>query len=226
MASTARRTLGANEGPINPNTMPIVKRLKFDLDGTGEITLVPIKVNTAGVFSADLPMLVKSATHRVVSDVATLAEALEQVNSIITAYQALQRTEQQVILIHFRREPVPFLNEGIGLSLNYVVANKHVFGKQISYRIMRLLPDGTWEEMVNSVPTHRWKGPVNEGVVGGESLELGFTPERYQTLTDLNERLNALAGKLEQFCSTETGFLQLVTSTSLLVAEAPSPNRP
>lgn len=200
--------------------MPIVKRLKYDLDGTGEITVIPIKVNTAGLFSADLPMPVKSATLQVVSNVSTLADALKQVENIITAYQQLQRTEKQIILINFSREPVPFLNSGIGLSLNYVVANKHVFGRQIYYRIMQHLPDGTWQEQVNTVPTHRWNRAINEGVIGGESLEIEFTPERYQTLADLHERLEQLSQKLETFCSTEALFLQLVASTSFLLADA------
>ena len=201
--------------------MPVVKRLKIDFDGNGEETVVTIKVNTAGEFSADIPMHVKAATHMVVSTASTLFGAIEEIQAITKAYKDLQRTQKQVILINFRREPVPFLNSGIGLSLNYAVANKMVFGKNIQYRWMESRKAGEWYEPGNNLPysTSPFKDYHNEGVIGGKSLEIDFTPERYQTLVDLHQKLEVLAGKLAEFCGTEDLFLQLVAAGGNLLAE-------
>lgn len=191
--------------------MPVVKKLKFDINGDGEETIIKISINSKGKFSADVPLYVKSATYKVVSEIGTMDEAIALVNKIITEYQSFSRTEKWVILIEFRRERTPFINQGISMSLNYAIANKKQFGKQIDYALITKDMSGKYRESGSSIPTYRHSH--TEGVVGGETLELEYTEEKIKVIEDLSMRLELLCDKLSELCNSESQFMMLVANT-------------
>ena len=191
--------------------MPVVKKLKFDINGDGEENIIKISINSKGKFSADVPLYVKSATYKVVSEIGTMDEAIALVNKIITEYQSFSRTEKWVILIEFRRERTPFINQGISMSLNYAIANKKQFGKQIDYALITKDMSGKYRESGSSIPTYRHSH--TEGVVGGETLELEYTEEKIKVIEDLSMRLELLCDKLSELCNSESQFMMLVANT-------------
>ena len=191
--------------------MPIVKKLKFDIDGDGKETIIKVSINSSGKFSADVPLELKGATHKTVSEIETMNGAIERVWEIVREYQALSRTEKWVILIEFRRDNTPFLNEGISMSLNYAIANKKQFGKQVEYCLVRKDMSGEFVEVGNYLPTHKFSQTV--GVIGGETLELEYTEEKLKTIEDLSGKLNLLCQKLSELCNSENQFMMLVSNT-------------
>ncbi len=193
--------------------MPVVKKLKFDIDGDGVETIIKISINSKGKFSADVPLYVKSATYKVVCDIETMDEAIELVNKIISEYQSLSRTEKWVILIEFRREKTPFLNQGISMSLNYAIANKKQFGKHVEYCLIDKDMNGEYREVGNNLSTSKFSSIINEGVIGGESLELEYTEEKIKVIEDLSMRLELLCDKLSELCNSESQFMMLVFNT-------------
>lgn len=190
--------------------MPIVKKLKYDLDGDGVQTEIKVSINSKGEFSADVPMSLKSCTHKVVVGLATMHEAINLVNEIVEEYQQLKRTEKWVIIIEFKKDDQHFLNKGIGMKLNYLIANKKQFGKQVSYMLIDKVMDGEYREIGNYISSSRF---ANEGVVAGESLEIDYTEEKLKTIEDLHSKLELLCSKLSEICNNESQLMQLVGNT-------------
>ncbi len=195
--------------------MPIVKKLKFDLDGNGEETIVNIKLNSEGEFHADLPLHLKSAVGNVVSGCSTMHEAINLVNKFVTEYQDLKRTEKWVILIEFKRNHPPFINKGLSMSLNYAVAAKKQFGKKVEYVLVDKGMDDEFREIGNTFKTHRFSD--DEGVIGGESLEIDFTAEKLNTIIDLHTKLEFLCEKLSEVCNSEERLMELMSGTLKLL---------
>lgn len=187
--------------------MPVVKKLKFDLNGDGEQTEIKISINSKGEFSADIPMYVKASTHKTVTGLATMYEAINLVNEIVREYQQLKRTEKMIIIIEFKKDRQPFINSGVGMKLNYIIANKKEFGKQVNYKWIERDNNGNFREVGNYISTTRF---ANDGVVAGESLEIDYTEEIYKTIQDLHFKLENLCTKLSEICNNENQLMQLV----------------
>lgn len=151
------------------------------------------------------------------AEIETMNGAIERVYEIVREYQSLSRTEKWVILIEFRRENTPFLNEGVSMSLNYALANKKQFGEQIEYCLVRKDMSGKYVEIGNYLPTHKFSH--TEGVIGGESLELDYTEEKIKTLEDLSEKLNLLCQKLSELCNSENQFMMLVSNMTKMLGD-------
>lgn len=190
--------------------MPVVKRLKYDLDGDGIETVIKVSINSNGQFSADVPLHLKSCTHKVVCGLSTMHEAINLVDEIVTEYKQLKKTEKWVILIEFKRDRQPHLNNGVGMKLNYLIANKKQFGKQVSYALIDKGMNGKYREIGNSISTSRF---ANEGVVAGESLEIDFSEEKIKMIEDLHAKLELLCSKLSEICNNENQLMQLVGNT-------------
>jgi hypothetical protein len=190
--------------------MPIVKKLKYDLDGDGIQTEIKVSINSKGEFSADVPLYLKSCTHKVVSGLSTMYEAINLVDEIVKEYQQLKRTEKWVIIIEFKRDKQHFLNKGIGMKLNYLIANKKQFGRQVSYMLIDKDMNGNYREIGNSISSSRF---ANEGVVAGESLEIDYSEEKIKTIEDLHSKLEILCSKLSEICNNESQLMQLVGNT-------------
>jgi len=187
--------------------MPIIKKLKYDLDGDGIETVIKISIDSKGNFSADVPLHVKSCTRKCVVGLTSMGAAINLVDDIVREYQQAKRTEKWVILIEFKKHKQPFLNEGIGMKLNYLIANKHQFGKQIDYKVVDKDMNGNYREIGNHVSESSF---ANEGVVAGKSLEIDFTEEKLQTIKDLQSKLEFLCEKLSEICNSEEQFMSLV----------------
>ena len=195
--------------------MPVVKKLKFDIDGDGTITEIKISINRVGEFSADIPMYVKSATHSVVSGLPTMHEAINLVNDIIAEYQKCKEIEKWVILIEFKRDNTPFLNEGIAMRFNYLVALKTVFGKRVNYHLINKDMNGEWSVPGNHIETYRYSSS-DKGVIAGDSLELDLTEEKYASIKDLHDKLELLCDKLSEICNSETKLMELFDNSNKL----------
>lgn len=190
--------------------MPIVKKLKYDIDGNGLITEIRVSINSKGEFSADVPLYVKSCTHKTVTGLSTMYETINLVDEIVKEYQQLKRTEKWIILIEFKRTRQQFINKGIGMKLNYLIANKKQFGEQVSYMLIDKDINGNYTEVGNTISSSRF---ANEGVVAGESLEIDYSEEIIKTIEDLQEKLEILCDKLSEICNNENQFMQLVGET-------------
>lgn len=195
--------------------MPVVKKLKFDIDGDGTITEIKISINSVGEFSADVPMYVKSATHSVVVGLPTMHEAISLVNDIIAEYQKCKEIEKWVILIEFKRDNTPFINQGVSMRFNYLVALKTVFGKSVTYYLISKDMDGKWQVLGNRIETSRYSS-FDKGVIAGESLELDFTEEKYASIKDLHDKLELLCDKLSEICNSETKLMELFDNSNKL----------
>jgi hypothetical protein len=187
--------------------MPIVKKLKYDLEGTGVETEIKISINSKGEFSADVPMYVRAVTHKTVTGLATLNEAINLVKEIVREFQEAYRTEKMIIIIEFKKDKQPFINSGVCMKLNYIIANKKEFGKSVNYKFIEKDKQGNFREVGNYIPTSRF---ANNGVVAGESLEIDYTEEVYKTIEDLHFKLENLCSKLSEICNNENQLMQLV----------------
>lgn len=191
--------------------MPVVKKLKFDIDGDGIQTTIKVSINAEGKFYADVPLHVKMITQDAVSGCTSMKEAVDKVHHLIFEYQNAVETTSRVILIDFKRQRTPFLNEGISMSFNYIVANKVQLGKKITYKVLCKESDGKYRQPGNDVPTtSHWNG---EGVIAGKSLELEYTEERMQTIEYIHENLEVLCQKLYLICNSENTFVEFINST-------------
>lgn len=192
--------------------MPIVKKIKYDLEGNGVETVIKVSINSKGEFSADVPLHITSCTQKCVVRLPTMHEAINLVNEIVSEYQKAKLTEKWVILIEFKRNKTPFLNKGVGMKLNYLIANKRQFGKQVSYNLIEKDMDGNYRELANTIPSSL-SVVGNEGVVAGESLEIDYSEEKIKAIEDLHSKLEVLCSKLFEICNNESQLMQLVGTT-------------
>jgi len=188
--------------------MPVVKKLKFDIHGNGDETIIKISIDSKGLFGADIPNYVKVATNITCSREETMFAAINTVNTAIWEYCKLQETKSVVILIEFERQSPPFLNSGLGLTFNYGIAEKIVFGKKINYKYAERTKDGTLRYPGNNFTTHRMH--FEKGVCGGASTEIPYTEDNYTTILQIYDNLEQLCTKLSEICNSEINLLQLV----------------
>ncbi len=190
--------------------MPTVKKLTFDLEGNGEMTVVKISVNSKGEFSADLPLFLKSANQDTVSRCESLDQAEKKVYRLVHEYRKFKETIKRVILIEFQQNSIPHINSGIGMSFCYCVADKVTFGKRVEYRLVSKSMNGEYQsEYGQELPTMR-QNYLDNGVVAGESIELDFTESNIRAITDLHDKLDTLCQKLKDLCSTDMMILTFI----------------
>lgn len=190
--------------------MPVVKKLKFDLDGDGIETIIKVSIDSKGVFSADVPLKVKSCVGKTATGLGSMFEAINLVNEMVRTYQDTKRTEKWVILIDFKRDRQPFLNKGVCMRLNYLIANKKQFGEQVNYVLIDKGMDGEYREVGNYISTTDF---ANRGVVAGQSLEIDYTEEKIKAIAELHAKLETLCSKLSDICNNETQLMQLLSSS-------------
>lgn len=191
--------------------MPVVKKLKFDLNGTGEETIIKVSVNSKGMFSADIPLYVRTVTHIVCSDEPTLQSALDKVTKAVFEYINAIQLEERVILIQVSRQRQEFLNNGIGMQLSYVVCDKIINGKNITYHVV----DSDNRRLGNRITTSRsnW----DKGVVGGESTEIPFTKEAFERIKDIHKKLENLTEQLQNICNDSSVLTLFLQNNSTLL---------
>jgi hypothetical protein len=193
--------------------MPIVKKIKVKIEDSGDESIIKISIDAKGEFSADLPLFVRAATGKTISQCKNMIEAIDLVYVIVAEYRQLRTTEKRVILIRFKRTEAPFLNSGVSLAFNYAIANKIQFGNQISYKLMRKRIGGKLEEIGNELPYADYHYTQNGGVIGGKSVELEYSDETLQAIESINSKLEMLSSKLYELCNSEKLFMQLVEGT-------------
>lgn len=190
--------------------MSIVKKLKFDIHGNGNETIIKISINSHGLFFADIPNYIKLATNITCSRETNLLDAINVVNNAVYEYKKLLEVKSMVILIEFNKENPPFLNSGLGMTFNYGVAEKIVFGKYVRYKYCSIDNNGEFHFPGNNFPTH--KCFFEKGICGGISTEIEYTKDNYNTIIDIHNNLEQLCVKLNDICNSETNLLQLVES--------------
>lgn len=189
--------------------MPTLKKLKYDF-GDGSETVVTIKMNSKGEISADIPMHVHAVTG-----VFARGKTLDEVEKLCLKawcdFVNATKTTERVILIDLKWSNPPFMNEGMGMHLNFLVAEKEMYGQKTKYRLVQKEMFGQgWRVMSNEVPTHHWTSIHNQGVTAEKSLEIPFTEEAYAKIADIEKRLRELYEMLEKICGSREGIMALV----------------
>ncbi len=192
--------------------MPTLKKLKYDFHGNGENTIVTIKMDSKGKISADIPLYVSNATGVRCNNVNTLAEAEKLVLHAWYEYLQITKTVERVICVHFKKDFAPQQNMGVGLHLNYLVADKEINGKSISYKPVKFDPyNQEWvREGYGSIWGNGWSSSFNQGVDVGKSTEIPFTQDAYDKIADIHARLDDLCKMLQMICGSEEGLVALM----------------
>jgi len=189
--------------------MPVLKKLKYDF-GHGEV-VVTVKMDSKGVISSDIPSYVWSATGIHTGGCQTLQECIDRCNNAYLSYTQLTTTVERVILVEFRRENAPFLNEGRGMHLNYLVADKVSFGRKVKYHAchQEMFNSKVWRRLTNEVERSIIHGQ-SKGVNPGHSVEIPFSEEAYAKIEDIHKRLDDLCDLLAGICGSQEGIMALV----------------
>lgn len=190
--------------------MPILKKVKYDFHGNGEEMVITIKMDSKGSISADVPWFAQTATKIFFKKTETLADAEKQVLSIWHAYLQVSKHTERVIIIHFSREKLPPGNLGIGLNLNYIVADKETHGQDVSYKPVQFSEYRNAWEVSHYHISKPFGSYMNQGVIVGESTEIPFTQESYDKIADLHKRLEDLCKMLDSICGSSEGIMALI----------------
>lgn len=197
----------------------VVKKLKFDIKGNGEETVIKISMDSKGIFSADIPMYIRPVVGFVCSDCKTLSEAVEIVNKAVSEYRKHKEKTERVILIESRLLNQEFLNDGIGVQMNYLICDKVTFGKQVRYWYVKEDPfnENKLRQTGNSITTFR--SIFDKGVVGGESTEIPYTEDNYNSIKAIHEGMKVLHDKLNLICNSKENILKFISGQSKISIE-------
>lgn len=188
----------------------IVKKLKYNLDDDKE-TIVKISMDKYGLFSADIPMIVRSVCNDVVTKEPTLMDAVRKVESLIYFYRQQKTQTEHVILLNFRRKRQPFINDGIHFGLNYLIAEKTTFGEIIRYVLARI-EHGKILRVGNSIDQYD-----KDALSLDDCVEMKFDFDTYNEIKSLHDKLENLCTALEKFTKDETQLRQLLGSQTKLL---------
>ena len=203
--------------------MAKLKTLALEL--LGETYEFPLKCSTTGVFSTSYPPSVWSVVNtRDRSEFTTLAELETAIHAVVREVNAAATTTKNLIFIKTSYSQDASGNEGAALSMEFVAIHQKIRGKRIdSYEIeKRNLPGfmqdkhespapGYWIMDKYSDYTSHWK---HDKIKLDSCKSIEFTPESYEFLAAMRDRIVEIGKKLEDILQPES-ILQLSGQAAL-----------